>query len=175
MRSLFVVLMVEIKAIKNLLSQSCICAKSILFLFDDGYQNCFDPVFSLHPDGLLFGYWDVFTISMNTSAEIVMPKVFSDHMVLQQSSDVNVWGWAEPGEVIQVVGSWDETMVKEGTADESGKWIVALPTPAASEAVGGQTLTVTGSNVVTFDDVLIGEVWILFGAIQYEHSFDWVG
>ncbi len=100
---------------------------------------------------------------MIASAEIVMPKVFSNHMVLQQSSDVNVWGWAEPGETIQVVGSWDEATVKEGIADELGKWIIALPTPAASEALGSQTLTITGNNVVTFSDVLIGEVWVLSG------------
>jgi len=84
-------------------------------------------------------------------------------MVLQQLTDVNVWGWAEPGETIRVVGSWNETLVVEALTDAQGKWSTQLPTPAASDVVGSQTLTVSGRNTLVFEDVLIGEVWVLSG------------
>jgi sialate O-acetylesterase len=81
-------------------------------------------------------------------------------MVLQQDSDLPVWGWADPGE--QVTVSFADASVK-ASADNEGKWKVNLPKMDIQRE--GQTLTVKGSSgdELTFEDVLVGEVWICSG------------
>ena len=87
-----------------------------------------------------------------------IPTFFSDHMVLQQQDEAAIWGWDDTGESITVEGSWGE---KASTrTDDSGKWQVKLPTPKAG---GPYTLTISGSDKITLQDVMIGEVWICSG------------
>ena len=95
-------------------------------------------------------------------ADVKLPAIFGDHMVLQQGIKLPVWGTAEPGEKVTVqVG--DETA--KATADPQGKWRVDLaPFSAGANPL---TVTVTGKNSVTFSDVLVGEVWALFGPIEH--------
>lgn len=84
-----------------------------------------------------------------------IPTFFSDHMVLQQQDEAAIWGWDDAGESITVEGSWGE---KASTrTDDSGKWQVKLPTPKAG---GPHTVTISGSDKITLQDVMIGEVWI---------------
>ena len=84
-------------------------------------------------------------------------------MVLQRDVDLPVWGWADPGEEVQVkLGDGPAVFA---TADAAGKWSVSLPpTPAG----GPVTLAVTGKNVVTLEDVLLGEVWLCSGQSNME-------
>jgi sialate O-acetylesterase len=112
------------------------------------------------------GFVLLILLSANTSiamADVGLPKVFADHMVLQRNMEIPVWGWADPGEdVVVTLGDG----VKDATkADEQGKWMVRLP---AQEAGGPVTLTVQGNNEVTFEDVLIGEVWVCSGQSNME-------
>ena len=67
-------------------------------------------------------------------ADVTLPKVFTDHMVLQREQPIPVWGWAEPAEKISVslAGTLAETA--EATADQNGNWLVKLPPQPA----GGQ-------------------------------------
>jgi sialate O-acetylesterase len=95
-------------------------------------------------------------------AEIRLPHVFSDHMVLQRNQPIPVWGWAEPGETVTVRMS--PASVK-GTADSQGRWRVSLP---PQTGVGPFTLVVSGSSTITFHDVLIGEVWLCSGQSNME-------
>ena len=96
-------------------------------------------------------------------AEVKMPAIFGDHMVLQESAKLPVWGTASPGEAVTItVGS--ETA--HATADNSGKWRADLP-PLAPNAAP-VTMTVAGTNTLTFSDVLIGEVWICSGQSNME-------
>ncbi|MCH2161687.1 MAG: hypothetical protein MK085_07405 [Phycisphaerales bacterium] len=96
-------------------------------------------------------------------AEVSLPAVFSDHMVLQRQLPVPVWGMAEPGEVIQV--EFAEQRV-ETTAGSHGEWAVVLdPMPASTE---GRTLTVIGENRIEIQDVLVGEVWVCGGQSNME-------
>lgn len=90
----------------------------------------------------------------NLQAEISVPAIFGDHMVLQAEQPIPVWGQAEPGEAITV--RLGDTEV-QGTADAQGQWRVTLP--ARSVAVD-QTLMIRGSSTLEFNDVLVGEVWI---------------
>ncbi len=88
------------------------------------------------------------------TADVQMPAVFSDHMVLQRNASVPVWGWAEPGErVSTTIG--DQTKVSITGAD--GKWMVHL---TDLKLGGPETLTIQGKNEIVINDVLVGEVWL---------------
>ena len=90
-------------------------------------------------------------------ADVKLPAIFGSHMVLQQGQRVRVWGWAEPGEAVTVTID-KQSHSTQAAAD--GRFQVELD----SLPVGGpHTLTVKGKNSVTFDDVLVGEVWICSG------------
>ena len=57
------------------------------------------------------------------NADVRLPKIFGNHMVLQQGQPVPVWGWADPGEAVTVSFAGQE---KSATADDSGSWKLAL-------------------------------------------------
>lgn len=99
-------------------------------------------------------------------ANVTLPALFSDHMVLQQNTEVTVWGWAKPLEKISVVASWDGVQVKT-QADNHANWQVKLKTPTAG---GPHTITVSGYNTIVLQDVLIGEVWLCAGQSNMEWS-----
>ncbi|MFN2438385.1 MAG: sialate O-acetylesterase [Chitinophagaceae bacterium] len=95
----------------------------------------------------------------NAFANIKLPAIFNDGMVLQQQSKAPMWGWAEPGEEVTVTGSWSAKSFSV-IADASGKWRGMLQTPKAG---GPYTLNINGNNSLTLNDVLIGEVWVCSG------------
>jgi len=91
-------------------------------------------------------------------ADVKMPSIFGDHMVLQEGIDLPVWGKASPGEVVTVTVGEQKA---EATADAQGAWMVKLnPLPASGQPVD---LQVTGSNSLVFHDVLAGDVWLCSG------------
>ncbi|HPM81275.1 MAG TPA: sialate O-acetylesterase [Candidatus Anammoximicrobium sp.] len=90
-------------------------------------------------------------------ADVTLPSLFSDHMVLQQQAAIPVWGWADPGEAVTVtLGGQKQT----ATACSEGKWSVRL---TACEAGGPLTLVVKGKNTIQIADVLVGETWLCSG------------
>lgn len=95
-------------------------------------------------------------------AEVRLPHVFGSHMVLQQDKPLTIWGWAAPGEKVTVQLG---TTTQSTQANDKGEWKVVLP---AMKAGGPYTLTASGSSTVTFDDVLIGEVWLCSGQSNME-------
>ncbi|WP_346238355.1 sialate O-acetylesterase [Niabella insulamsoli] len=103
----------------------------------------------------------LFSASM---AQLRLPALFSDSMVLQQRSAAPVWGWASPQEKIEVAGSWSSKKVS-ATADANGKWMVKLSTPAAG---GPYEVVIRGRETKTLKGVLIGEVWICSGQSNME-------
>ncbi|MCB2376598.1 sialate O-acetylesterase [Hymenobacter sp. BT635] len=92
-------------------------------------------------------------------ADVTLPALIADNMVLQQKSNVALWGWAEAGEAVTVTVSWQKTPLKT-TADAQGGWMVHVPT---GKAGGPYTLTVQGKNQLTINNVLLGEVWLCSG------------
>ena len=91
-------------------------------------------------------------------ADVKLPAIFSDHMVLQQKQTNRVWGWDAPGTVVKVEFGGQTV---SGTADAEGKWSVKLdPVPANAKP---QQLSVAGSSVRVIQDVLVGEVWLCSG------------
>jgi sialate O-acetylesterase len=92
-----------------------------------------------------------------------MPAIFGDHMVLQQEKKIPVWGWADAGEAVTVTLG-DHTA--KATADANGKWRADLDPVKTTSAP--MSLTVAGKNSLTFDDVLVGDVWICSGQSNME-------
>lgn len=91
-------------------------------------------------------------------ADVVLPAIFGDHMVLQADRDVPVWGTAEPGEAVTVRVQGQQ---KRTTAGPDGRWRVTLdPLEAGGEPT---EVVVRGNNAITFRDVLVGEVWLCSG------------
>ncbi|MBX9738044.1 MAG: hypothetical protein K2X32_14070, partial [Phycisphaerales bacterium] len=91
-------------------------------------------------------------------ADVSVNNMFGDHMVLQQGIRNKVWGKAEPGEAVTVtLGS----QTKSVAAGPDGAWHVLLD--PVNEYGGPHTLIIKGKNTVTFNDVLIGEVWVCAG------------
>ncbi len=95
-------------------------------------------------------------------AEVKLPPLFSSNMVLQQGMEIPVWGWASPGEKVTVNLGKSSVSVKTG---KDGKWAVKLP---VMNYGGPYTLTVKGKNQVTFENVMIGEVWVCSGQSNME-------
>ncbi len=96
-------------------------------------------------------------------AEVALPKIFTDHMVLQRGQPVAIWGTAAAGEAVTVRFATD---TQSTVADASGNWSVRLSPLAASAE--GRDLVVTASNTITLSDVLVGEVWIGSGQSNME-------
>ncbi|WP_233268852.1 sialate O-acetylesterase [Mucilaginibacter lacusdianchii] len=101
----------------------------------------------------------------SAGAEVVLPKILGNDMVLQRNQPVPVWGKASVGEVVTVKFS---KQVKKTTADTAGSWKVMLDPMSASAQ--GQTLYISGSNAIELNNILVGEVWLCSGQsnMQYE-------
>jgi len=105
-------------------------------------------------------------------AELRVSNAFGDHMVLQQQMPIRVWGWATPGQTVDVRISDQEGSNKaKAVAGDDGRWLAELKPMRAIENPPAYTLTVqAGDDAVTFKDVLIGEVWICSGQSNMEWS-----
>lgn len=97
-------------------------------------------------------------------AEITMPSLFSDHMVLQQRADAAIWGWAKSGATVNLVTSWDNRQYST-RADGSGKWRLKVKTP---DAGGPYEIAISDGTVKMIRDVLIGELWLCSGQSNME-------
>ncbi len=98
------------------------------------------------------------------SAELRLPRVFGDHMVLQRGMPIRIWGWTGPGARVEVRLC---TQSKTATADAAGRWQVEL---APLEAGGPFDMTIAGGSTITLNDILIGEVWLCSGQSNMEWS-----
>jgi sialate O-acetylesterase len=95
-------------------------------------------------------------------AEVRLPKVFGDHMVLQQDKPLVFWGWAQPNETVTVSLAGES---RQARANQRGEWKTTLPTMKAG---GPFSVNISGSTKVLFEDVLVGEVWLCSGQSNME-------
>lgn len=100
------------------------------------------------------------------NAEITLPEIIGDNMVLQQHSQASLWGWATPGASVAVTPSWSNTTYSAKTAD-NGRWDIKIDTPEASYTPHSIRITGDGSGI-NIDNVLIGEVWLCSGQSNME-------
>ncbi|MDE6382880.1 MAG: sialate O-acetylesterase [Paramuribaculum sp.] len=104
--------------------------------------------------------------SLPVDAAIRLPDIIGSGMVLQQQSDVLLWGWANPGARITVSPGWLRKPLTVRTGSD-GRWELRVPTPAASTKPYTIRFTGDGSRLA-IDDVLIGEVWFCSGQSNME-------
>jgi sialate O-acetylesterase len=95
-------------------------------------------------------------------AEVKLPRILSDHMVLQSGKTSTLWGWADPQEKVTVTLG-DKTA--STTADALGKWSLKLEVPGSKSPL---EMTVSGKNTLKVQDILVGEVWICSGQSNME-------
>lgn len=102
----------------------------------------------------------------NAEAHISLPSIFANHMVLQQKSEVQIWGWGNPTEKVTVTTSWSRDTLRTKVNNQCD-WSVVLSTP---EAGGPHQITIQGYNTIVLNDVMSGEVWLLSGQSNMEWS-----
>jgi sialate O-acetylesterase len=109
-------------------------------------------------------------------AELEVPSLFSDHMVLQRGMQISIWGKATPNDKITVKLSPEQSAQATGKqievqckASEDGRWKATLP---PMEAGGPYELIITAgdNSKLTFHDVVIGDVWVCSGQSNMEWS-----
>ena len=101
--------------------------------------------------------------NVSARAELNLPVIFGDNMVLQQQMPVPVWGWAAPNTKVTVTFAGQ---TKSTQAGADGKWLVKLGKLKASFTP--QTLVVSAGDTKTFTNVLVGEVWLGSGQSNME-------
>jgi sialate O-acetylesterase len=103
---------------------------------------------------------------LSAQADVTLPDIFSDHMVLCRSKNVPIWGTAEAGDAVRVeLGERSA----EAKADASGKWKVVLNL-SEIDGPGPFEVVVKGKNEIRIQDVLVGEVWVASG----QSNMEWV-
>lgn len=96
-------------------------------------------------------------ISTDLAGQVVMPKIFSDNMVMQRESTLTIWGWASPRERISVSLAGQTGRAR---ADREGKWSLEI---GPFDAGGPYEMTIRGKNTLSFTNILFGEVWLASG------------
>ena len=103
-------------------------------------------------------------VSFSATAKVRLPHILCDNMVLQQQTDVQLWGWATPQACVSIKPSWGNKQVVK--ADKNGRWNLRVRTPK-----GGYTplsITFSEGNSITLHNILSGEVWVCGGQSNME-------
>lgn len=98
------------------------------------------------------------------NAQVKLASLFTSNMVLQQQSNVPIWGWDKAGSSITVSTSWNKKSYKT-RANAMGKWMVKISTPVYG---GPYTVSISDGNTIKLENVLIGEVWLCTGQSNME-------
>lgn len=96
-------------------------------------------------------------LSGSASAQIKLPQVICDRMVLQREQAVSIWGWASQGEQVTLNFKGEKFRT---SADKDGSWEIELPPQAAG---GPYELVLSGKNEIKISDILFGDVWLCSG------------
>src|SRR5688572_15942018 len=102
-------------------------------------------------------YFFTFCLALTATAEVKLPKLISDGMILQRDIPTKIWGWANINEKVSV--KFNGKAVRT-TAGADGRWFIQFP---AMKAGGPYTMQIDASNHITLKDILIGDVWICSG------------
>ena len=104
----------------------------------------------------------VLLFPVSVCADVRLPRLFTDNMVLQQETHNAIWGWATPQEPVTVSASWGASA--SSITDANGVWKVFLETPSYGV---GHVITVRGGDkateVIHIHNVAVGEVWLCAG------------
>lgn len=107
-----------------------------------------------------------FLVSLiSAHAEIKLPAIFSDNMLMQRNTQVNIWGKADAGKTVTIKTSWSKKMVKT-TVDADGNWKAVLETPAADDKT--HSITLSDGKVLILNNIVLGELWLCSGQSNME-------
>jgi len=121
------------------------------------------PVYEILFNKILLSCLCVFVI--NTShAQLVLPACFTDNMVLQQQTKVNLWGTETPGKNFTIITSWNNKTYHV-TSDPHGDWKLKVNTPAYG---GPYSIKFDDGRITALNNILIGEVWVCSGQSNME-------
>ena len=101
------------------------------------------------------------TLTMSMQAKVKLSHLVGDNMVIQQQTDVRLWGWAKPNSTVTATVSWsqEKSTVKAG---KDGQFLLTVKSPKASYTPLSITFN-DGDGSVTINNVLAGEVWVCAG------------
>jgi len=112
----------------------------------------------------------LFTLTAIVFAKTTLPSVFADNMVLQQNSDVAIWGWSDAGETVKIVTSWNSKDTIKVKADNTAAWKTTIRTIGAG---GPYSIQILSKDKVQLNNVMLGEVWICSGQSNMEMNVNW--
>jgi sialate O-acetylesterase len=118
------------------------------------------PLHSLQIQFLLIAF--LFALSSLCNADVTLPTLLADHMVVQRGLPVHVWGMATPQEAVSATFRGE---TKSTTAADDGRWSIFL---SPGEAGGPFPLIVKATNTITLNDILVGDVWVASGQSNME-------
>jgi sialate O-acetylesterase len=120
----------------------------------------------MHSKKQLFpGFIFALLISASAVADVTLPAIIDNQMVVQSGTHAPIWGWADAGEKVTVSFAGQTHNTK---AAENGKWMVKLDPLTVS--ADPRTMTIKGRNEIQIEDVLVGEVWLASGQSNMEFS-----
>ena len=105
-------------------------------------------------------------LSFAINAQIKLPRLISDGMILQRDTKVNIWGWASPNEKVEL--EFNRKTYKATTAQD-GKWTIQIP---SQKAGGPYEMTLKASNTIVLKNILFGDVWLCSGQSNMELPMD---
>lgn len=98
-------------------------------------------------------------------AEIKLPAIFADNMLMQQNTQVNIWGKAAANKTVTIKTSWSKQVLKT-TADVSGNWKTSIPTPKADGKA--HKIIFSDGKMLVLNNILLGELWLCSGQSNME-------
>jgi sialate O-acetylesterase len=117
---------------------------------------------------ILFGI----IVRFQADAAIKLPALIGNNMVLQQNSEINVWGWADAGEKVTIQASW-LTATSSAITTSLGDWKTTIKTP---ESGGPYKMIISGRDYsITLENIMIGEVWVCSGQSNMEFTIRGLG
>ena len=102
---------------------------------------------------------------ISVKTEIKLPAIFSDNMLLQQNTEVNIWGKSEVNKTIIIKASWNKKTIKT-IADNDGNWKVTIHTPKADEKT--HSISFTDGKPLILNNIILGELWLCSGQSNME-------
>ncbi len=105
-------------------------------------------------------------VALNTSAQVKLPRLIRDSMILQRDEKIKLWGWASANEKVNIRFNGKVYKTK---ADAGGNWALQLP---PTKAGGPYTMDITASNKITLHEILFGDVWFCSGQSNMVHQMN---
>lgn len=110
----------------------------------------------------------LFILPNQLNAQLYLPNLFSDNMILQRETQANIWGWANASSQVKIAPSWSKDTISV-IADQNGKWITKIPT---TQAGGPYTLSIqSNGKKIDLKNILLGDVYLCSG----QSNMEWGG